>query len=194
MTNLATDAVASHSAVLSSAPSSQRLCVTWQWAVTERRSRSTLAVGTPIDSRLLSTQAAGTVTFISCQWAQRPASPQAVNVDGESGHKGTKFLSERARHGLPSQQAASSRLSLWTSTAPVLPGGQNWRGNVEFKTRTRALECGIWNLGHMAGDEATSIPSALRSLKVRRDSGCVTPSAARPLPTPLPGLAQPAQA
>lgn len=36
-----------------------------------------------------------------------------------------------------------------------------------------------------------SIPSILRSLKVRRDMGCVTPGATHSLPTPHPGLAQP---
>lgn len=38
------------------------------------------------------------------------------------------------------------------------------------------------------------IPSVLRSLKVRRDLGCETSSTTCPLPTPHPGLAQPARA
>lgn len=70
--------------------------------------------------------------------------------------------------------------------------------NKEFKAWIRVLDLGLRNLGidtgiwdAQGGDETMSIPSILRSLKVRRDMGCVTPSATHSLPTPHPGLAQP---
>lgn len=51
--------------------------------------------------------------------------------------------------------------------------------------------CQSWSVatgigGTWQGDETLSIPRALRSHKVSRDSGYVTPSASRPLPTPRP--------
>lgn len=68
----------------------------------------------------------------------------------------------------------------------------------EFKAWVQVQDRGHWNLGIDTGiwvaqgsDETMSIPSILRSLKVRRDMGCVTPSATHSLPTPHPGLAQP---
>lgn len=58
----------------------------------------------------------------------------------------------------------------------------------DFEIWAPALESGTHAQG---GDETMSIPSILRSLKVRRDMGCVTPCATHSLPTPHPGLAQP---
>lgn len=64
---------------------------------------------------------------------------------------------------------------------------QQW--NKESKAWIWVLKWGLQNLGinigiwdAQGGDEAKSIPSILRSLKVRRDMGCVTPSATHSLP------------
>ena len=89
VTNLALDAVTNHFAVLSSASFPQRWCVTLvRGTVTKSRSRSTLAVGILVDSRLLSTQVAGPITLISCPGAQRQI--PAENMNDGNGHKGTK--------------------------------------------------------------------------------------------------------
>ena len=98
------DAVTNDFAVLSSASFPQRWCVTLaRGTVTKSRSRSTLAMGILVDSRLLSTQVAGPITLISCPGAQRPL--PAENMNEGNGHKGTKVPFQR-----PDRVSPPSRL------------------------------------------------------------------------------------
>lgn len=116
----------------------------------------------------------------------------------QSGHKGTEVPCQRGADVLlPAGWPAEGAGPLWSPSAGVQSREQNWRQNVEFKTCTQALECGISNLGvgtgiwdTWQGDETVSIPSLLRSLKVRRGSGC---DSQRHPPPPNPTPAWPSQ-
>lgn len=189
--HLALDAV-TNSAALSSASSLQRWCVTLaRGTVTERRSRSTLAGGTLVDSRLTSTQVAGP-THPSCPWAQRPAPSPAENMNEGNGHKGTKVPFQRPDTVSPPSRLPAEGACCGIQQPESCLGGRTGLGTWNSKPEYRPWgeDAGIWDTWR--GDETTSIPSTSRSLKGRTDSDCVTPSAARPLPTPHPGLAQPA--